>query len=138
MLQQFKTDSNNFLHTHKILTQYMQRVFRSLFKASVQGLQRISILKCSEKAGLEITFISIFLHFDEWRLRLYLKLPENRVQHKSSVFQWVKVGERQAEIRFQAKAGRCGVNLGLTWDLGQVLPCQQVQEQVGGHCLFYL
>lgn len=45
----------------------------------------ISILKYSEKGRLEMAFISIFLHFDALRLRLYLRLPEKRMWHEFSV-----------------------------------------------------
>lgn len=52
--------------------------------------ERISILKFSEKGILEMAFIRIFLHFDELRLRLYLRLPENRMWYEFSVLEWIK------------------------------------------------
>jgi hypothetical protein len=57
-------------------------------------MHKISIFKCSEKGRLEMTFISIFLNFDERRLSLYLKLPSLPPKDEFLVFR-VSRSQRQ-------------------------------------------
>ena len=54
-------------------------------------------------------------------MRLCLRLPENRVRHEFSVFEWEEAGGRvKSWIRFPADAGKFGVISRLTWDFGRV------------------
>lgn len=49
----------------------MQNVLGIFFPNYMGFAKRINILKCSEKGRLEMAFISIVVHFDELRLRLF-------------------------------------------------------------------
>lgn len=61
--------------------------FKTFFQGKrVRFAERISILKFNEKGILEMAFLRIFLHFDELRSRLYLRLD----WQEYSVLEWIK------------------------------------------------